>query len=232
MASSIHPQLSHCGVYARDVSKMVDFYTNVVGLVVSDRGISSRGGELAFMTAAPGPSPPVRHRFGARAGGRQHGQPAVVQGARSRCAEDAATAAPARPGSTPSGRPATATRVSCYFPDPEGNQIEIYMDTPWYVPQPHGVPIDLSLPNDAIMAETEQHCRQTPGFMPLDAMAGRGGQPLEPRLTGRGRSGSLSRTAGEGADPRISVRGEAGEGPHRPVNAGRRFSIKAVRPSA
>ena len=54
MASSIHPQLSHCGVYARDVSKMVDFYTNVVGLVVSDRGISSRGGELAFMTAAPG----------------------------------------------------------------------------------------------------------------------------------------------------------------------------------
>ncbi len=54
MASSVHPQLSHCGVYARDVSKMVDFYTKVVGLVVSDRGIGSRGGELAFMTAAPG----------------------------------------------------------------------------------------------------------------------------------------------------------------------------------
>ena len=42
------------------------------------------------------------------------------------------------------------------------------MDTPWYVPQPHGVPIDLSLPNDEIMAQTEQHCRETPGFMPLD----------------------------------------------------------------
>src|SRR5271163_3987876 len=54
MPSSFHPQLSHCGVYARDVSKMVDFYKNVVGLVVSDRGISSRGGELAFMTGAPG----------------------------------------------------------------------------------------------------------------------------------------------------------------------------------
>ena len=53
MPSPVHPQLSHCGVYARDVSKMVEFYTNVVGLVVSDRGISSRGGELAFMTAAP-----------------------------------------------------------------------------------------------------------------------------------------------------------------------------------
>ena len=37
MASSVHPQLSHCGVDARDVSKMVDLYTNVAGLVVSDR---------------------------------------------------------------------------------------------------------------------------------------------------------------------------------------------------
>ena len=42
------------------------------------------------------------------------------------------------------------------------------MDTPWYVPQPHGVPIDLSLPNDVIAAQNEKHCRETPGFMPLD----------------------------------------------------------------
>jgi catechol 2,3-dioxygenase len=57
--------------------------------------------------------------------------------------------------------------LSIYFPDPEGNMVEIYMDTPWYVPQPHGVAIDLSLPNDEIMARTEQHCRETPGFMAL-----------------------------------------------------------------
>jgi catechol 2,3-dioxygenase-like lactoylglutathione lyase family enzyme len=58
--------------------------------------------------------------------------------------------------------------LSIYFPDPEGNMVEIYMDTPWYVPQPHSVPIDLSLPNDAIMAQTEKHCRETAGFMPLE----------------------------------------------------------------
>ena len=45
--------------------------------------------------------------------------------------------------------------------------VEIYMDTPWYVPQPHSVPIDLSLPNNEIMAQTERHCRETAGFMPL-----------------------------------------------------------------
>ena len=54
MTSQIHPQLSHCGVYARDIDRMVAFYTETIGLVVSDRGISSRGSELAFMTAAPG----------------------------------------------------------------------------------------------------------------------------------------------------------------------------------
>ena len=59
--------------------------------------------------------------------------------------------------------------LSCYFPDPEGNMIEIYTDTPWYVPQPHGVPIDLTLPNDEIIAANERHCRETPGFMPLDS---------------------------------------------------------------
>jgi catechol 2,3-dioxygenase-like lactoylglutathione lyase family enzyme len=52
--TQIHPQLSHCGVYARDIDKMVAFYTETIGLVVSDRGVSGRGGELAFMTAAPG----------------------------------------------------------------------------------------------------------------------------------------------------------------------------------
>ena len=44
----------------------------------------------------------------------------------------------------------------------------VYMDTPWYVPQPHSIPIDLSLPNDEIMAQTEKHCRETSGFMPRE----------------------------------------------------------------
>ena len=48
--------------------------------------------------------------------------------------------------------------------------IEIYMDTPWYVPQPHGVPIDLSLPTTrssrkttSIAAKPRALCRSTNG---------------------------------------------------------------------
>jgi catechol 2,3-dioxygenase len=148
------------------VSKMVDFYRNVVGLVVSDRGISSRGGELAFMTA----SPEHHHQFVIVSGRTPEGVTTVNQVSFKVPDLDALKSvfARARAAGVETIRQTThGNALSCYFPDPEGNQIEIYMDTPWYVPQPHGAPIDLMLPNDEIMAENERHCRATPGFMPL-----------------------------------------------------------------
>ena len=51
-----------------------------------------------------------------------------------------------------------------YFPDPEGNQIEIYLDTPWHVAQPHGDPIDFSKSDAEIYAETEARVRADPTF--------------------------------------------------------------------
>jgi catechol 2,3-dioxygenase len=168
MTSAIHPQLSHCGIYAHDVSTMVDFYSSVVGLVVSDRGISSRGGELAFMTAAPG----HHHQFLIFSGRAPEGATTVNQVSFKVVDLDQLKTVFGRVREAGVGairQTSHGNALSIYFPDPEGNQIEIYMDTPWYVPQPHGVPIDLSLPNDEIMARNEKHCRETPGFMPLDA---------------------------------------------------------------
>ncbi len=188
MASSIHPQLSHCGVYARDVSKMVDFYTNVVGLVVSDRGISSRGGELAFMTAAPG----HHHQFvivsGRAPGRRQHGQPAVVQGSRSRCAEDALWPRPrGRHRHRPADQP--RQRAQLLFPRSRGQPDRNL----------HGHALVRAAAarraDRPVLAERGDHGRDRaalppdPGLHAARSMAGRGGQPLEPRLTGRGRSG-------------------------------------------
>jgi catechol 2,3-dioxygenase len=168
MPSTFHPQLSHCGVYARDVSKMVDFYTNVVGLAVSDRGISSRGGELAFMTA----SPEHHHQFVIVSGRAPEGVTTVNQVSFKVPDLDALKTVFGRArgaGIETIRQTSHGNALSCYFPDPEGNMIEIYTDTPWYVPQPHGVPIDLTLPNDEIIAANERHCRETPGFMPLEA---------------------------------------------------------------
>ena len=166
MPSPIHPQLSHCGVYARDIDAMVAFYTKTIGLVVSDRGISSRGGELAFMTAAPG----HHHQLVVVSGRAPEGVSTVNQLSFKVADLDQLKETHRRvrdAGITEIRQTSHGNALSIYFPDPEGNMVEIYMDTPWYVPQPHSVPIDLSLPNGEIMAQTEKHCRETAGFMPV-----------------------------------------------------------------
>jgi catechol 2,3-dioxygenase len=58
--------------------------------------------------------------------------------------------------------------LSVYFSDVEDNTCEVYLDTPWYVAQPHGDPLDLSRPDDDIWAETERICRADPTFMTLE----------------------------------------------------------------
>jgi catechol 2,3-dioxygenase len=55
--------------------------------------------------------------------------------------------------------------LSLYFSDPEGNTVEVYFDTPFYVSQPHGDPLDLSNSDDEILTQTEENCRSDPSFM-------------------------------------------------------------------
>jgi catechol 2,3-dioxygenase len=180
MPDAIHPQLAHCGIYARDVGTLADFYTAVLGLVVADRGISQRTGtELAFLTA----SPSQHHQLVIMAG-RAAEVPSTVNQLSFKVADlDQLKAVYARVQQAGIGkdkiRPVShGNALSIYFADPEDNGIEIYIDTPWYVPQPHGVPIDLARSNAEIMAETEKHCRATPGFMPLDAWEAEVGRRL------------------------------------------------------
>lgn len=166
MPSPIRPQLSHAGIYARDVGKMVDFYTSVIGLVLSDRGVSSRGGEIAFMTGAT----QHHHQFVVASGRAPEGVSTVNQlsfKVPDLAALKAMHARVRAAGIDKFREVSHGNALSFYFADPEGNQVEIYMDTPWYVPQPHAVPIDLSRPADEIVAQNDRHCRETPGCLPL-----------------------------------------------------------------
>jgi catechol 2,3-dioxygenase len=58
--------------------------------------------------------------------------------------------------------------LSVYFADPEGNTVEIYIDMPFYITQPHGDPLDLNQDDATILADTEQICRRDPTFMPIE----------------------------------------------------------------
>jgi hypothetical protein len=56
-----------------------------------------------------------------------------------------------------------------YFLDPEKNRVELLIDTPWYVPQPCRIPVDLSLADDELWARLEKDARALPGFKSRDA---------------------------------------------------------------
>ena len=55
---------------------------------------------------------------------------------------------------------------SLYFPDPEGNNLECFVDTPWYMKQPCAELLDLSLDDDALLKVTHDLCRRSKGYRP------------------------------------------------------------------
>jgi catechol 2,3-dioxygenase len=166
--TTVHPQLSHCGIYARDVKAQAAFYRRVLGLVVADAGVNPNGHEFVFLTAAPD----HHHQVVFISGRTDRGATTVNQLSFKVGGLEQLKAMFDRvrnAGIEEIRQVCHGNALSFYFVDPEGNGIEIYMDTPWYVPQAHGVPVDLTMPDDEIMAAVEKHCRETPGFMPLSA---------------------------------------------------------------
>ena len=51
---------------------------------------------------------------------------------------------------------------SVYSADPDGNGIEIYLETAWYVAQPHAHPLDLRLSDDDLQRISEVEVRAHP----------------------------------------------------------------------
>jgi catechol 2,3-dioxygenase len=156
---------SHMGFFVRDLETMASFYRDVLGFFQTDQGMLGPR-ELRFFSRDP----------------REHHQIVLMTGR----AEDQATTINQisfRVGSleelrtvyarlvaadTPNLDPATHGNAwSVYFPDPEGNRIEIYTDSAWYVTQPCKATVDLSRPAADLRAENEAMCRKLPGFKPI-----------------------------------------------------------------
>lgn len=167
LASQTTPQLSHFGIYVHDVEAMTRFYTRVFDLRLTDRGIGRNFKvPLHFLSGTAD-----QHHQLVLAGGRGPDSPSTVMqmsfkvGAiddlRRIRALALAEGASAMRGMN------HGNALSIYFSDIEGNTVEVYLDTPWYVPQPHGDPLDLERSDAEIWAETEALCRDDPGFMPV-----------------------------------------------------------------
>ena len=57
---------------------------------------------------------------------------------------------------------------SVYFHDPEENRLEVFVDTPWHMPQPFAQKIDLAHSDAELLAYTETLCRHHPGSRPMN----------------------------------------------------------------
>jgi catechol 2,3-dioxygenase len=161
---AIHARLGHVGIYAHDMAKLRDFYTTVLGLLVTDSGPGRTGQGITFMSGNAG-----NHHQLVLAGGRPDTAGFNPINQISFMVDSLADLREVHRRALANG--ATDMRVtshgnawSCYFKDPEGNTVEAYLDTPFHVPQPHGEPLDLSKSDAEILRETEAACRADPGF--------------------------------------------------------------------
>jgi catechol 2,3-dioxygenase len=161
------PQLCHFGIYAHDVNAMVEFYSRVFGLTVTDWGYSTRGMDVAFLTGDPN-----QHHQLVIAGGRPKEATFSTVNQVSFRVNDLDELKRYHAFLVREGVKNLETRDhgnawSVYFGDPEGNRLEVYMPSPWHVAQPFGEPLDLTQPVEAIMAHTEAMVRQDPSCRPL-----------------------------------------------------------------
>jgi catechol 2,3-dioxygenase len=159
--------MSHIGLYVHDVPKMEDFYTRVLGFTVTDRG-KVRGADIVFTSWDS----------------KDHHQVILVAGRPKELAYNHINQMSFRvvsvedlqavwrkvkdePEVTDMRGMDHGNAWSLYFRDPEGNRLEIFCDTQWYIEQPCLEDLDLSMSADQIRAKSDAFCRQAKGFRPI-----------------------------------------------------------------
>ena len=160
--------LSHMGFYVQNLEAMGQFYKDVLGFIETDRG-DLGATQLIFLSRDPS-----EHHQLVLASGRPgdlafnvinqlsfrvqnlgtlkyvHGQALATAGVHDlQCATH-------------------GNAISIYFRDPEGNRIEVFLDTPWYCEQPLREVIDLTQSDAAIMEHAHTIAQSRPKYQTRD----------------------------------------------------------------
>jgi catechol 2,3-dioxygenase len=164
--SSLQLQLSHLGFHVKDLEAMARFYRGALQFTQTDRG-NLGPVQLVFLSRDP-----TEHHQLVLANGRPEGAFALLNQISFRV-PDLATLRAFQQRLLAHGaadvQPVThGNAISVYCRDPEGNRIEVFMDTPWYCEQPLREPVDLAQDDDAILARAQEMARGRPRFMPRE----------------------------------------------------------------
>jgi len=159
--------VSHVGLFVVDIDAMERFYCDTLGFVVTDRG---KVGEAAVVFLSQSPRD---HHQVVLAGGRPADEHFNVVNQLSLRASSLAVLKDLLPALQQAEVAEIETvfhgpTISMYFRDPEGTRVEVFIDTPWYTDQPMRIPVDLTVPDDALWADLEVQARSAPGFTPLE----------------------------------------------------------------
>jgi len=166
MSSPANLSFSHMGVFVRDLPRMRAFYERVMGFVVSDEGPIGDA-RICFLTR----SPDEHHQLVLMEGRPAEDHFNVVNQISFRVGALAELRAfyraiQAEPGVTHLAGRTHGNAWSIYFRDPEGNRIEVFVDSPWHVAQPISEPFDILQDDAAMLAATEARVKREPSWRP------------------------------------------------------------------
>jgi catechol 2,3-dioxygenase-like lactoylglutathione lyase family enzyme len=159
-------EISHIGIFVTDIAKMRDFYTRLLGFKVMDSGEMKNGQHLTFLSKDP-----KDHHQIVLVSGRAPGTPSTINQLTFRVASikdvrfmhDLLVANKVE-GIDPVDH---GNAWSVYFRDPEGNRLEFFCDTPWYVAQPRREALDFSLSDAEIEETTRRRVKDDPSTRPF-----------------------------------------------------------------
>lgn len=162
-----NPMLEHVGLNVYDLKKMVDFYSRVMGLQVTDQGMMSRiNAEIVFMSSDPA----VHHQLVLASGRPEDARPGAINQISFRVESLGGLREVLdrleSEGIETLDRMDHGNAWSLYFKDPEENVIEIYAKSPWHVPQPCRLELDFTQSDEEILATTASRVKKMPGYMP------------------------------------------------------------------
>ena len=160
---------NHLGLHVRDLAAMKDFYTRVFNFTVTDEGpLPTPEGPVNIVFLSRDPE--IHHQIALIQARPEHVEFNVINQI-SLLADSLETLmATYQQLVQDEKRPARSlshgNALSFYLHDPEGNRLELFWNTPWYVTQPMVKEMSFEQSSSALLAEAEAHARSLPGFKP------------------------------------------------------------------
>ena len=139
--------LGHVGIYVKDPALMIEFYSDFLGMKVTDRGENDR---IVFLSARPEEE---HHEFALARSDELHSQCQQISFTLDSLSDLLTFYQQIKERGYPIDRTVShGNAFSCYFRDPENNRVEVYWHTGKDWPQPYGETIDLSLSEGELLA--------------------------------------------------------------------------------